>query len=137
MIRTPDDKIKIQYLKDEFGIITTNFYQKKIYKGTVGIFPTEMKEDFYFYDSSSEKYYKFAKREDPSYYSVDNEFGKHIVPLTDCEILIKEEKVTEEIYIEPEDVPFKTMTLRQYACIHLCVPDSGIEWLDKIIKRSA
>lgn len=28
------------------------------------------------------------------------------------------------------------MTLRVYAAIHLRVPDSGIEWLDKMIERS-
>jgi len=28
------------------------------------------------------------------------------------------------------------MSLRQYAAIHLQVPDSGIDWLDKMIKES-
>jgi hypothetical protein len=31
----------------------------------------------------------------------------------------------------------KGMTLRQYAAIHLKVPDSGIDWLDDMIKKSA
>lgn len=29
------------------------------------------------------------------------------------------------------------MTLRQYAAIHLKVPDSGTDWLDDMIKKSA
>lgn len=28
------------------------------------------------------------------------------------------------------------MTLRQYAAIHLCVPDSGVDWLDEMIERA-
>lgn len=28
------------------------------------------------------------------------------------------------------------MTIRQYAAIHLCVPDSGLPWLDEIIQKS-
>jgi hypothetical protein len=31
----------------------------------------------------------------------------------------------------------KGMTLRQYAAIHLKVPDSGTDWLDDMIKKSA
>lgn len=30
----------------------------------------------------------------------------------------------------------KGMTIRDYACIHLKVPDSGRDWLDKIIMKS-
>lgn len=28
------------------------------------------------------------------------------------------------------------MTIRQYAAIHLCVPDSGLPWLDEMIQKS-
>jgi hypothetical protein len=31
----------------------------------------------------------------------------------------------------------KGMTLRQYAAIHLKVPNSGTDWLDEMIKKSA
>lgn len=34
------------------------------------------------------------------------------------------------------DTQFGKMTLRQYACIHLKVAQSGIEWLDDLIKTS-
>lgn len=27
------------------------------------------------------------------------------------------------------------MTVRQYAAIHLCIPDSGVDWLDAMIRR--
>ena len=35
-----------------------------------------------------------------------------------------------------EQVPSNGMTLRQYAAIKLRVPDSGVEWLDKMIETS-
>jgi hypothetical protein len=28
------------------------------------------------------------------------------------------------------------MSLRQYAAIHLCVPDSGLDWLDEMIEKA-
>lgn len=34
-----------------------------------------------------------------------------------------------------EWVNHKGMTLRQYAAIHLCVPDSGTDWLDDMIRQ--
>ena len=39
--------------------------------------------------------------------------------------------------IGPEFQPgYSGMTLRQYAAIKLCVPDSGLPWLDEMIVRS-
>jgi len=35
------------------------------------------------------------------------------------------------------EVAQEGMTLRQYAAIHLKVPDSGTDWLDEMIKKSA
>ena len=35
-----------------------------------------------------------------------------------------------------ESSELEAMSLRTYAAIHLRVPDSGIAWLDKMIKRS-
>ena len=32
--------------------------------------------------------------------------------------------------------PESGMTLRQYAAIKLCVPDSGIDWLDDMIRQA-
>lgn len=32
--------------------------------------------------------------------------------------------------------PERGMNLRQYAAIHLRVPDSGLDWLDKMIKKA-
>lgn len=40
-------------------------------------------------------------------------------------------KVTDEAYAE-----LRGMTLRQYAAIHLRVPDSGLPWLDEMISAS-
>jgi len=34
------------------------------------------------------------------------------------------------------DVPMELMTLRDYASIHLCVPESNKDWLNEIIKKS-
>jgi hypothetical protein len=39
--------------------------------------------------------------------------------------------------IGPEFQPgYSGMTLRQYAAIKLCVPDSGLPWLDEMIVQS-
>jgi hypothetical protein len=35
-----------------------------------------------------------------------------------------------------ETTELEQMSLRTFAAIHLRVPDSGIEWLDEMIKRS-
>lgn len=35
-----------------------------------------------------------------------------------------------------EEAELENMSLRAYAAIHLRVPDSGIEWLDEMIRRS-
>ena len=32
--------------------------------------------------------------------------------------------------------PFPGMTLRDYACIHLRIPQTGKDWLDEIIRKS-
>ncbi|WP_440111708.1 hypothetical protein [Acidovorax sp. BL-A-41-H1] len=29
------------------------------------------------------------------------------------------------------------MTIRQYAAIHLCIPESGTDWLDDMIRKAA
>jgi len=46
-----------------------------------------------------------------------------------------------ELVLPPVPVVYETselekMSLRAYAAIHLRVPDSGIDWLDKMIRRS-
>jgi hypothetical protein len=35
-----------------------------------------------------------------------------------------------------ETTELEKMTLRVYAAVHLRVPDSGIDWLDEMIRRS-
>jgi hypothetical protein len=35
-----------------------------------------------------------------------------------------------------EENELDRMTMRSYAAIHLRVPDSGIDWLDRMIERS-
>ncbi|MGH9631965.1 MAG: hypothetical protein ACRD7E_26980 [Bryobacteraceae bacterium] len=35
-----------------------------------------------------------------------------------------------------ESIELEKMSLRIYAAIHLRVPDSGIDWLDEMIRRS-
>ena len=32
--------------------------------------------------------------------------------------------------------PFEKLSAREYACIHLRVPDSGSEWLDVLVAQS-
>jgi len=44
--------------------------------------------------------------------------------------------VNPPIPIVYEDSDAESLSPRAYAAIHLRVPDSGIEWLDKMIERS-
>lgn len=44
--------------------------------------------------------------------------------------------VTPPIPVVYESTELENMSLRAYAAVHLRVPDSGIDWLDKMIERS-
>jgi hypothetical protein len=35
-----------------------------------------------------------------------------------------------------DGVSYPGMSLREYSAINLCVPDSGVDWLDKMIRKS-
>jgi hypothetical protein len=56
---------------------------------------------------------------------------KFLIPLSKAEV-IWEDKPFEEL----PDRAQNTMTLREYACIHTKVPNSGTPWLDEIIKQA-
>ncbi len=43
---------------------------------------------------------------------------------------------SDDIDVERDDVPMSAMTLRRYACIKLGVPESGLPWLDSLIRKS-
>lgn len=141
-----------------FNIKTENCREKKTFtsllnggKTSISCFDWELKDDFYFFVPYNRKYFKLEKRADISYYPLDTKYDKYVIPLEDCEEL---EMLTEEVEIplneqkqkddwskveffeEKDDLEFKKMTLRQYACIHLKIPNSGIDWLDKIIKQA-
>lgn len=125
-------------LKDklfELGIVTDNYFSKSTFPYDkvicVGLYDREMKEDFYFFGKYDKKIYKFPKPTTLSPYSKDTSSEKYMIPLSEC-VVIWEDKP----FIEKPDAPFGTMTLRQYACIHLKEPDSGTDWLDNLIKQS-
>lgn len=141
-----------------FNIDSNNCREKKTFYSdlnggqlSIGCFEEELKEDFYFFVPYHRKYFKLEKRADITFYAKDDKYGKYIIPLSDCEELEmlreeveiskndvqrKDDWSTVEFFSESEDKPFKEMTLRQYACIHLKVPNSGVDWLDKIIKQA-
>ena len=48
----------------------------------------------------------------------------------------KQESQSPSIPVVYEKTELEDMSLRVYAAIHLRVPDSGIEWLDEMIRRS-
>lgn len=119
----------------DMGITSDNVYPKSSFpygrQIVVGLYEREMKSDFYFFNKYDGKIYLFNKPEDIRDYDVDSKSEKRMVPLEDCK-LIWEDKP----YVELPDVPFSNMTLRQYAAIHLGVSDSGLPWLDEMIKQS-
>lgn len=119
---------------NELGIQTENCFPKSTfpYNGeiVVGLYEREMKEDFYFFGKYDKKIYKFPKPTNTQNYDVDSGSDKRLIPLQECEMVWEDKPFVEKI-----DAPFGTMTLRQYACIQLGVPDSGLEWLDNLIKQ--
>lgn len=38
-------------------------------------------------------------------------------------------------YMQARAAAIGGLTARQYAAIHLCIPDSGVDWLDAMIRR--
>lgn len=124
------DKIK------ELGISSENAFPKSSFAKNgiiyVAFYERELKEDFYFFNTFDKKIYKNTPK-DIKKLETDNfkNSVKYLVPLDEC-IVVWEDKP----YVELVDEPFGSMTLRQYACIHLKVPESGLDWLDNIIKKS-
>jgi hypothetical protein len=120
----------------EMGVNTDNVYPKSsfIYDDIpcIGLYKREMVKDFYFYNKFDKKIYvlKYNPAPDPMY-KYDEDIEKYMVPLTECEVFWEDVP-----YVEPKDSAFKDMTLRQYACIHLRIPNSGLDWLDNLIKQT-
>jgi hypothetical protein len=48
----------------------------------------------------------------------------------------KPESTSAPIPIIFENTELEKISLREYAAIHLRVPDSGIDWLDKMIRKA-
>lgn len=117
------------------GIQTDNAYPKStfVYDGevVVGLYEREMKKDFYFFNNYDKKIYKW-KVGTSLEYSTDPKTGKYLIPMVDCSTVWEDKP-----YVELVDEKFSAMTLRHYAAIHLKVPDSGIPWLDEMIRKVA
>lgn len=121
----------------EMGIESDNAYPKSsfMYEGDVYIsfFERELKADFYFFNTFDKKLYKVNKVSDFSTILTNEYKGNknYLIKLSDCEVVWEDKP-----FVELPDLPFSSMTLRHYACIHLKEPSSGIEWLDNLIKQS-
>lgn len=133
------DKEQIINKLRELGINSNNCYPKKTFLDSsgevvIGMHKKEFSEDFYFYVEYDKKLYVLRKQIDLSKFPEDIFMGKtkYLVPVTLCQ-LVWEDKPLEEI--ELPDKKFQEMTVREYACIHLKVPNSGIPWLDKLIEQ--
>ena len=137
-------KEEIEKKLTELGIITTNCYPKTSFISdgfpSIGCFPSELKsEDFYFFNKFDSKIYKvpFNKdfkdvyKLDKSMSIKDREVVKYVVPLSMASLVYEDVP-----FKQLPDKSFKEVTLREYACIHLKVPNSGNPWLDEIIQRS-
>ncbi len=125
-------------MKKEKGIVTTNCYPKSSFKQDdniyVGCFKRELAEDFYFYNNYDKKIYLIKKDDDVDTSYTKEEFNgkiKYLIPISTAE-LVWEDKP----YVELPNKSFKDITLREYACIHTKVPESGTDWLDEIIKQA-
>lgn len=117
----------------ELGITTSNCYPKKSFikneMPVVGLYARELVEDFFFYNEYNKGIFKVPSGKDN--YDYDSNTEKYLIPVKSCE-LIWEDKPYEEL----PDKGYREMTLREYACIMGGVPESGLPWLDEIIKKS-
>jgi len=131
------DKKEIIERLSQMGIITENCYPKTTFpkRGEihVGLFKREMMDDFYFYNTFDKKIYCFLKPSNIDNYEKDDFRGsiKFLIPLHECSVVWEDKE-----YVELIDIPYNEMTIRRYACIHLKVPESGVDWLDALIKKS-
>lgn len=129
--------MKIKEKLEELGIISENYYPKKTFfhKGLVVVacYERELKEDFYFYSDFEKTLFKISPNDIilKDLY-LDMNSNKYFVPRDKWIEVFKEE----EEYVELVDESFRDITMRQYACIHLGVPKSGLPWLDLLIKES-
>lgn len=118
----------------ELGINSANTYPKKSFLHrdvpVITLFKSELIEEFYFFNDYNKILYKVPIL-DIENLEKDQYNNKYIVPLSLCEELWKDEP-----YVELPDIPFSNMTVRQYACIKLRIPKSGVLWLDELIKES-
>lgn len=118
------------------GINTKNYYPKKSFlrngEPCVGLFERELKEDFYFHNNFDDKIYQLSATSPTDLEEEEHEGRtKYIVPLSRCSEL----QAAEE-YVTLEDEQYGNMTLRDYACIHLKVPETDKTWLNTLIKKS-
>ncbi|HLH43797.1 MAG TPA: hypothetical protein VKV74_12460 [Bryobacteraceae bacterium] len=49
---------------------------------------------------------------------------------------VKQESISPPVPVIFESSELEKMSLRVYSAIHLRVPDSGLDWLDRMIERS-
>ena len=126
------DKLK------ELGIKTDNCYPKNsfVQEGTVyvGLFKRELEDDFYFYVPYTKSLYHLPKQDTLDNFKEEKfqDKPKFLVPLDKARVVWKEEQEFEELV----DELFTKVTIRQYACIHLGLPESGLPWLDDLITKS-
>ena len=129
-----DKQETIQKLK-ELGIDTKNVYSKKTFLDqgivVVAMFESEVKEDFFFWNERDSKIYKLPSVKNIKKYTFEAATNKYLIPLTEFTVFWEDKP-----YEEHPDKPFSQMTLREYACIHLKVAESGCAWLDVLIKNS-
>lgn len=131
------DKEQIIKKLQELGITTVNAYPKSTfpYDGdiVVALYKRELGDDFYFYNKFDKKIYHLPKLVDGvNEYPMDNRTNKFLVPLHKCKVVWEDKE-----YVELPDEHYNTMTLRQYACIHLRVPETNLPWLNELIKESS
>jgi hypothetical protein len=130
------DKTQIIEKLAELGITTVNCYPKKTYLRDgvphIGLYESELKDDFYHYDEYTKAMYKLPKAKYSSYELEDfNGTSKYQVPF------VKFEKIWDnKPFVEVVDVSYRDMTLRQHTCIELEIPDSGLDWLDILITKA-
>lgn len=130
------DKQQLQDKLLELGIECKNCYPKSsfIHNGVavVSCFESELREESYFFNRYDSTIYHVPHNPNfKNVYQKDESSGKYLLPMSEVVKFWKDEPIKEH-----NDSHLSNMTLREYACIHLGVPDSGKHWLDEIIRKS-
>lgn len=132
--------VKLCYDSKELKELCVRLYDNELELKN-GIFIELIDWDEQYFEHPQRKLYKYNYDQNWETKYPKGSNSSYVIPIKDLVLcsettnITQKEELQEEIKIEQEvyDPPMSTMTLRDYAAIHLAIPCSQKEWLNKII----